>query len=128
MIERTSEANTSLAFVALQADGNREFSFYRKPGADMLMRPDQLREEGFRDCGFLHFCSVSLGDFPMRQTHRQAIALARRQGALISFDPNIRLPLWPNAEACRKAVREFLPQAEIIKIFRRRTGIHHRND
>ena len=42
MIERTSEANTSLAFVALQADGNREFSFYRKPGADMLMRPDQL--------------------------------------------------------------------------------------
>ncbi len=116
MIERTSAANTSLAFVALQADGNREFSFYRKPSADMLMRPDQLRKEGFQNCGFLHFCSVSLGDFPMRQAHRQAIAMAREQGALISFDPNIRLPLWPDAQACRKAVREFLPQAEIIKI------------
>ena len=116
MIERTSAANTSLAFVALQADGNREFSFYRKPGADMLMRPDQLRKEGFQNCGFLHFCSVSLGDFPMRQAHRQAIAMAREQGALISFDPNIRLPLWPDAQACQKAVREFLPQAEIIKI------------
>ena len=79
MIERTSEANTSLAFVALQADGNREFSFYRKPGADMLMRPDQLREEGFRDCGFLHFCSVSLGDFPNAPDPSSGDRLARRQ-------------------------------------------------
>lgn len=128
MIERTSAANTSLAFVALQADGNREFSFYRKPGADMLMRPDQLRKEGFQNCGFLHFCSVSLGDFPMRQAHRQAIAMAREQGALISFDPNIRLPLWPRCPSLSKSGAGISAAGGDHQDIRRRAGIHHRND
>lgn len=115
-IRRTDEANTSLAFVALEKDGNREFSFYRKPGADMLLGAENVEKEWFENAYALHFCSVSLGDFPMKEAHRQAIAYAKEQGALISFDPNIRLPLWSSAEALKETILEFLPCADVIKI------------
>lgn len=113
---RTEEANTSLAFVALKADGNREFSFYRKPGADMLYDAEKIKKEWFADAFALHFCSVSLGDFPMKQAHRKAISCAQETGALISFDPNLRFPLWKSKEALYDAVWEFIPQAHILKI------------
>lgn len=113
---RTEKANTSLAFVSLGADGNREFSFYRNPGADMLLSEDKIQKEWFQDCGVLHFCSVSLGDFPMKEAHRKAILYAKEQGALISFDPNIRLALWKSPEALKAAILEFLPYADILKI------------
>ncbi len=116
MIARTSEANTSLAFVSLHADGNREFSFYRKLGADMLLRPQQLRQEWFADCYVLHFCSVSIGPFPMKEAHKQAIAYAADAGAMISFDPNVRLPLWDDPSQLKEAIWEFIPYAEILKI------------
>lgn len=113
---RTKVANTSLAFVALKEDGNREFSFYRKPGADMLMSPDVVKKEWFFDAFALHFCSVSLGDFPMRDAHEKAISYAKQAGTLISFDPNIRLALWENEEELRKTVLAFLPKTHILKI------------
>lgn len=113
---RTDKANTSLAFVSLGADGNREFSFYRNPGADMLLSEDEIQKEWFQDCSVLHFCSVSLGDFPMKEAHRKAILTAKEQGALISFDPNIRLALWKNPNDLKAAILEFLPYADIIKI------------
>lgn len=113
---RTDKANTALAFVSLKADGNREFSFYRKPSADMLLEPEQLKMEWFQNAGILHFCSVALVDAPMQQTHRTAIQFARENGALISFDPNIRLPLWESAQECQERVREFLPYADIVKL------------
>jgi fructokinase len=115
-IRRTDEANTSLAFVALEKDGNREFSFYRKPGADMLLEAKHVKKEWFSDAYAHHFCSVSLGDFPMKEAHRQAISYAKEAGALISFDPNIRLPLWESEEALRKTILDFLPCADIVKI------------
>lgn len=115
-IRRTEKANTSLAFVALEKDGNREFSFYRKPGADMLFAAEDVKSAWFADAFALHFCSVSLGDFPMKEAHRQAISYAKAQGALISFDTNIRLPLWESTEALRETVLEFLPYADILKI------------
>ncbi|MGI6005938.1 MAG: carbohydrate kinase family protein [Ruminococcus sp.] len=115
-IKRTDKANTSLAFVALAEDGNREFSFYRKPGADMLMEPSWLSPEWFEDGYALHFCSVSLGNYPMKEAHRKAIQLARQAGMLISFDPNLRRPLWNDDEGLRQAVLEFLPMADILKI------------
>lgn len=68
---RTKEANTSLAFVALKEDGNREFSFYRKPGADMLFSKEKVEADWFKDAYALHFCSVSLGDFPMKEAHKR---------------------------------------------------------
>lgn len=113
---RTKEANTSLAFVALKEDGNREFSFYRKPGADMLLTKEKIKSEWFSDAYALHFCSVSLGNFPMKQAHNKAIEAAAKAGAIISFDPNVRLALWENPEDLKKAVMEFLPLADVLKI------------
>ncbi|MCH3962203.1 MAG: carbohydrate kinase [Solobacterium sp.] len=115
-IARTAKANTSLAFVALSKDGNRQFSFYRNPGADMLLEADQIKEEWFQDAYALHFCSVDLGDFPMKKAHARAISYAKKNHALISFDPNVRLSLWKHEEDCRKAILEFLPEADILKI------------
>ncbi len=115
-IRRTAEANTSLAFVALQENGNREFSFFRNPGADMLYQPELLQEDWFRDGFALHFCSVSLGDFPMKEAHRKAIELAKKQQMLISFDPNLRFNLWSSREALKAAVTEFIPMSDILKL------------
>ena len=112
----TDRANTALAFVSLEPNGNRTFSFYRKPSADMLYSPENIRDEYFDDVYALHFCSVSLGDFPMKEAHRAAIEAARKKKALISFDPNLRFMLWDSKEALRKTVKEFIPLADIIKI------------
>lgn len=115
-IVRTHEANTSLAFVALKEDGNREFSFYRNPGADMLLQPDAIKEQWFLDGYGLHFCSVSLQECPMKEAHKRAIAYGKRNNMLISFDPNVRLNLWKDREALKKVILEFLPSANIVKI------------
>ncbi|MBO4688268.1 MAG: carbohydrate kinase [Clostridiales bacterium] len=112
----TDVANTALAFVSLAADGNRTFSFYRKPSADMLYTSEQVDRSAFDDAFALHFCSVSLGDFPMKGAHVRAIGYAKEKGALISFDPNLRFPLWESREALNEAVLEFLPKADILKL------------
>ena len=105
-VKRTQEANTALAFVALEENGNREFSFYRKPSADMLLGAKDIEKEWFDDGYALHFCSVSIGDFPMREAHEVAIQYAEEAGMLISFDPNLRKPLWNDDEALYKAVHD----------------------
>lgn len=112
----TDEANTALAFVSLAPDGNRTFSFYRKPSADMLYTADQVDKSAFENVFALHFCSVSLGEFPMKDAHNRAIGYARENGALISFDPNLRFMLWNSKDALKKAVLEFIPKADILKI------------
>lgn len=112
---RTDKANTSLAFVALGENGSREFSFYRKPGADMLFSPDKIKDEWFNDGWALHFCSVSLGNFPMKDSHRKAISKALSKNMLVSFDPNLRFPLWNDKLELKKAVIEFMPFAHILK-------------
>lgn len=113
---RTNKANTGLAFVSLKEDGNRDFSFYRNPSADMLLNAAEIEEEDFTEGGILHFCSVSLIDAPIKEAHKKAIEFAKKHNCLISFDPNVRLPLWETPEACRKAILEFLPLANIVKI------------
>lgn len=115
-VKRTDKANTSLAFVALKEDGNREFSFYRKPGADMMMDAKDIEASWFTDAFALHFCSVSLGDFPMKEAHRKAIDCALRAGVMVSFDPNLRLALWDNPEALKNVIWEFAPMVHILKI------------
>ena len=115
-ISRTKEANTALAFVSLREDGERDFSFYRNPSADMLLSAEEICSEDFNERDILHFCSVSLIDAPIKEAHRRAIEIAKEKGCLISFDPNVRLPLWKNPEDCRKAILEFLPLSNIVKI------------
>jgi len=115
-VRRTTKANTSLAFVALEENGNREFSFYRNPGADMLLEPECIEEFWFDDAYGLHFCSVSLGEFPMKEAHKKAIEFAKAKDAVISFDPNLRFALWERPEDLHKAVTEFLPMADVLKV------------
>lgn len=115
-IRMTEEANTALAFVSSGENGERTFSFYRKPSADMLYKPEYVADEMLADAYALHFCSVSLGDFPMKQAHAAAIARARAQGSIVSFDPNLRFPLWDDRQALHDTVLEFLPLADVVKI------------
>lgn len=112
----TDAANTALAFVSLGTDGSRTFSFYRNPSADLLYAAEQIDPDWFRDAFALHFCSVGLVESPMRGAHSAAIRAVQDAGALVSFDPNLRFPLWPDREALRRTVWEFLPQADILKI------------
>lgn len=113
---RTGRANTGLAFVSLDATGNREFSFFRNPSADLFLEEGQIAPDMFTECATLHFCSVDLVDWPVRAAHRRAVALAKQAGALISFDPNVRLPLWSSPADCQAAIREFLPSADLVKL------------
>ena len=115
-ISYTSAANTALAFVSQTRDGKNTYSFYRNPSADMLFDASQVTGEMFDSCYCLHFCSVSLGDFPMKDAHRAAITIARRQGALISFDPNLRFMLWDDRDELKRVIWEFIPDCDILKI------------
>ena len=115
-ITLTEKANTALAFVSLSGNGDRTFSFYRKPSADMLYSPENICDEYFNDAFALHFCSVSLGDFPMKEAHKTAIEKMRKAGGIVSFDPNLRFQLWDSADMLIKTVREFIPYADILKI------------
>lgn len=115
-VVRTKEANTALAFVSLQQDGNRQFSFYRNPSADMLLHEDEIDAGLFGAGDILHFCSVDLIEAPVKYAHRKAIGAASAAGAVVSFDPNVRLPLWEDEESCRRTILEFLPLSDIVKI------------
>ncbi|OWR28112.1 carbohydrate kinase [Saccharibacillus sp. O23] len=115
-VRRTDEAGTGLAFVSLKENGERDFSFYRNPSADLLLREDEIDPAWFAPGDILHFGSVDLVDSPMKTAHRKAIRAAKTAGGIVSFDPNVRLPLWRSADDCRRAILEFLPAAHLIKI------------
>ena len=115
-LQRTSAAKTALAFVTLYDNGEREFAFYRDPSADMLYAAESLAAITPQPGDILHYCSVSLTPGPMREAHRVAIERFRAAGATVSFDINLRLPLWPNPADLYAAVQEYLPLADILKI------------
>lgn len=112
---QTTEANTALAFVALKNDGNREFSFYRNPSADMLLSYEQIKPLSLQK-DILHFCSVSLIDYPIKQTHKRLIDDFIASNGIISFDPNLRLSLWSDHDKLKKTVHDFIPKADILKV------------
>lgn len=113
---RTSEANTGLAFVSVKEDGERDFSFYRNPSADMLLAEEEIQDEWFSTGDMLHFCSVDLVESPMKYAHKKAIQCVKDKGGIVSFDPNIRLSLWDDHNECKETVQSFLPLAHIVKI------------
>lgn len=115
-IKRTNKANTGLAFVALSSEGEREFSFYRNPSADMLLSEYDIEKSWFKDGDILHFCSVDLIESPVKYAHKKAIEYVKSVGGLISFDPNVRKNLWNDLDECRKTINEFIPYANILKI------------
>ena len=107
---------TTLAVVGRKPDGDRDFSFYRKPGADIMLRKEELPEELLGSAKIFHFGSLSLTDSPSREAAKEAVRLAKESGALISFDPNLRLPLWDTEKEARKQILYGLSQCQILKI------------
>ena len=111
---RTDDADTSLAFVSLAADGNRDFMIYRRNCSDLSLDFSELDENVLDDCEILHFCSVSLKESPMKNTHIELIKKASEKGMIISFDPNLRFSHWDNEADLKAALKEFLNYADII--------------
>ncbi len=114
-IKRTSKANTGLAFVTNLEDGNREFTFYRNPSADLLYSNNDVPDV-FEESDVLHFCSVDLIPSDMKEAHIEAIKKARSNKTIVSFDPNVRLPLWGDKELCKNTINDFIPKADVLKI------------
>jgi len=115
-VARTGEANTALAFVALDAHGERSFSFYRPPSADLLFRPEHFRADAFADTAVFHVCSNSMTEPPAAETTREGMRRARAAGALVSFDLNLRPALWPRDTDARAQVWPALELADLVKL------------
>lgn len=113
---RTVEAQTGLAFVSLKADGERDFLFYRSPAADMLLAPEEIDEGWLGDAAVFHFGSVSLIAEPAREATETAAKAARAGGTIVSYDPNVRLPLWPSPEEARAAIVARVELADLVKL------------
>jgi fructokinase len=111
-----TRARTALAFVSLRADGEREFLFYRHPSADMLFRPDEVDAGTIAAARIFHFDSISLAAEQPRETALHAASLAQAGGKLISYDVNLRLPLWRDAEAAKAGILTGLARAQIAKL------------
>ncbi|KAL8104342.1 fructokinase-2 [Apium graveolens] len=109
-------ARTALAFVTLRADGEREFMFYRNPSADMLLTPDELNLDLIRSAKVFHYGSISLIVEPCRSAHLKAMEVAKEAGCLLSYDPNLRLPLWPSAKDARDKIMSIWDKADVIKV------------
>ena len=107
---------TTLAFVSLDENGNRDFSFARKPGADTCLKPEEVSEHLIADAKVFHFGTLSLTDEPAASATKRAVELAKRHGLLISLDPNLRKPLWKKEEDAKAAIEWSLRQADIVKI------------
>ena len=107
---------TTLAFVTFDETGNRSFSFARKPGADTQLRFEELDLALIDDCRDFHFGTLSLTGEPARSATQQAVAYAKEKGKIISFDPNLRKPLWDDLEEAKKQILWGLHQADIVKI------------
>ncbi|MCM1539875.1 MAG: carbohydrate kinase [Blautia sp.] len=110
------DARTTLAFVETLPGGDRDFSFYRNPGADMMLREDELQEGLIRNTEIFHFGTLSMTHEGVRRATRKAIAIAKESGALISFDPNLRPPLWDSLEEAREQAAYGFSQCDILKI------------
>lgn len=110
------EINTTLAFVHTKEDGDREFSFYRNPGADMMLSEKDLEKELLENCEIFHFGSLSMTHPACREATKKAIELAKSKGALLSFDPNLREPLWKSLDEAKEQIAYGMQQCDILKI------------
>ena len=107
---------TTLAFVTFDDHGDREFSFSRKPGADTCLTFEELNLSLIDEAKVFHFGSLSLTDEPARTATYRAVAYAKEQGKLITYDPNLRKPLWRDLEEAKKQLIWGLTQADVVKI------------
>lgn len=110
------ETGTTLAFVHTKEDGDREFSFYRNPGADMMLKEEDLEEELLTNCSIFHFGSLSMTHENCKRATMKAIEIAKEAGALLSFDPNLREPLWSSLDTAKECISYGMEQCDILKI------------
>lgn len=110
------EVHTTLAFVHTLADGDRDFSFYRKPGADMMLKEEEVSEELIKSSKVFHFGTLSLTDECAKKATKKAIRIAKDNNLIISFDPNLREPLWDSLEDAREQIVFGLTQCDVLKI------------
>ena len=109
-------SHTTLAFVKTAENGDRDFSFYRDSGADTLLTPDEVPEDVIAGARIFHFGSLSLTGKPVRSATQKAVALARAAGCILSFDPNLRPPLWDDLEQAREQIHWGLARCDVAKI------------
>ncbi len=112
----SSRYKTTLAFVQLDEKGERSFCFYRNPGADITMESRDVDFNTLQDCSVFHFGSVSLTHNPVRTATLEAAKYARKRGCLISYDPNLRLPLWNSAKDAKETILNAMELCDILKI------------
>lgn len=110
------EVHTTLAFVHTEEDGDRSFSFYRNPGADMMLKWDEVKQEILADTKIFHFGTLSMTDEGIEAVTKKAVQKAKEMGAIISFDPNLRPPLWSNLEDAKSRMWYGISQCDILKI------------
>ena len=109
-------ARTTLAFVATRSDGMKDITFYRHPGADIQLSPDELDTDAIQSAALFHYGSVSLSHSPSREATLEAIKAAKTGGALLSYDANLRLMLWDDADDAKRWIWEVMPYADVVKI------------
>ncbi len=108
--------HTTLAFVHTREDGDREFSFYRNPGADMMLKWEEVKQELLSDTKIFHFGTLSMTEERIKEVTQKAVQKAKDEGAIISFDPNLRPPLWKNLEDAKCQMWYGISQCDILKI------------
>jgi len=108
--------NTTLAIVKTYENGERDFSFYRHPGADMMLKADEVNLELIRSAKIFHFGTLSMTDPEVREATKKAIACAKEEGLIVSFDPNYRAPLWNSEEDAKEQIAYGLSVCDVVKI------------
>lgn len=111
-----TEVNTTLAFVHTFPDGDRDFSFYRNPGADMMLSVDDVKEDQIRNSRIFHFGTLSMTHEGCRAATKKAIEIAENAGCILSFDPNLREPLWNSLDEAREQILYGMGHCQILKI------------
>lgn len=112
----TEEARTGAVFVTLAANGERSFDFYIDPSADRFLTSDELNESLFENSKILHYGSISMISEPSRSATIKAVELARKNGMIVSYDPNLRMSLWENENVARETILSMFDSADLIKI------------
>lgn len=113
---KDNKVHTTLAFVHTLEGGDRDFSFYRNPGADMMLAESELNADMLKNCRIFHFGSLSMTDEICRNATKKAVRVAKENGAVISFDPNLREPLWESLGDAREQIGYGMSQCDILKI------------
>ena len=111
-----NDVHTTLALVLKLPNGDRDFAFYRKPGADMNLRAEEVNVDLIRSARLFHFGSLSLTDEPVRSATQKAIAVAEDAGLIITFDPNLREPLWDTLDQAKEQIAYGMRHAHVLKI------------